>query len=62
MSFFFSEGLEDCGYIDNPLLGILVYPADRYAAGLKNLLDVHMKRMSSYIWPGDLHQNFFATD
>jgi hypothetical protein len=62
MSFFFSEGLDDCSYIDNPLVGIAVYPDDRYAMGLKNLLDVHLKRMSSYIWPGDLHQNFFETD
>ncbi len=62
MSFFFSEGLEECGYVDNPLLGVLVYPEDRYKNGLKNLLDVHMKRMSSYVWPGIEHQNFFTTD
>jgi hypothetical protein len=62
MSFFFSEGLDDCSYIDNPLLGIALYPEDRYKAGLKNLLDVHLKRMSSYIWPGIEHQNLFMTD
>jgi hypothetical protein len=62
MSFFFSEGLEDCSYIDNPLVGIVAYPEDRYSMALKNLLDVHMKRMSSYVWSGTLHQNFFMTD
>ena len=61
MSFFFSEALEDCSYIDNPLTGLLVYPPDRYAAGLKDLRDVHMKRMSTYIWAGALHQNLFMT-
>jgi hypothetical protein len=62
MSFFFSEGLDDCSYIDNPLVGITVYPEDRYKMALQNLLDVHMKRMSSYVWSGTLHQNFFMTD
>lgn len=62
MSFFFSEGIDDCSYINNPLAGLLVYPADRYASALKNLLDVHTKRISSYVWSGSLHQNFFMTD
>jgi Pectinacetylesterase len=62
MSFFFSEGLDECFYVDNPLLGVALYPADRYSMGLKNLLDVHLKRMSSYIWSGIEHQNFFETD
>lgn len=62
MSFFFSEGLENCSFIDNPLVGVLLYPQGRYRDGLKNLLDVHMKRMSSYVWSGALHQNFFKTD
>jgi hypothetical protein len=62
MSFFFSEGLDECAYVDNPLLGIVVYPPDRYSMALKNLLDVHMKRMSSYVWPGIEHQNLFMTD
>jgi hypothetical protein len=61
MSFFFSEGVDNCSYIDNPVVGLAAYPADRYAAALKNLLDVHMKRMSSYVWSGSLHQNFFET-
>jgi hypothetical protein len=62
MSFFFSEGLEDCSYIDNPIAGVAAYPEDRYKMALQNLLDVHMKRMSSYVWSGTLHQNFFQTD
>ncbi len=62
MSFFFSEGQEDCAYINDPITGLLVYPADRYSSALKNLLDVHMKRMSSYVWSGTMHQNFFMTD
>ncbi len=62
MSFFFSEGLDDCSYIDDPLIGIALYPDDRYSMALQNLIDVHMKRMSTYIWSGTLHQNFFMTD
>jgi pectinacetylesterase len=62
MSFFFSEGLENCSYIDNPIVGVAAYPEDRYKMALQNLLDVHMKRMSSYVWSGTLHQNFFMTD
>jgi len=62
MSFFFSEGLYDCSFIDDPVTGLLFYPLDQYAKGLQNLLDVHFRRMSSYIWPGYEHQNFFMTD
>jgi hypothetical protein len=62
MSFFFSEGVDDCSYIDNPLIGLAVYPADRYQMALKNLIEVHMQRMSTYVWSGTLHQNFFMTD
>jgi hypothetical protein len=62
MSFFFSEGLDNCMYINDPISGLLAYPSDRYSMALKNLLDVHMKRMSSYVWSGALHQNFFQTD
>jgi hypothetical protein len=62
MSFFFGEGLENCSYINDPLTALLVYPEDRYKSALKNLIDVHFKRMSSYIWAGTLHQNFFMTD
>jgi hypothetical protein len=61
MKFFFSEALEGCNYIDNPIIGLTAYPDGQYSAGLKNLLDVHFKRMSSYIWTGTLHQNLFET-
>jgi hypothetical protein len=63
MKFFFSEGLENCGYIDNPIVGLLAYPEDRYPMALTNLLTqlVDPKRLSSYIWSGDLHQNVFQT-
>jgi hypothetical protein len=64
MKFFFSEGQDNCSYIEDPITGLLVYPDDRYPAGLTNLLDklIDPKRMSSYIWSGDLHQNLFQTD
>mgnify|MGYP003428900781 FL=1 len=65
MKFFFSEGQEDCAYIDNPITGLLVYPQDRYPAALKNLLTELVPsapmRVSTYIWTGDLHQNLFQT-
>jgi hypothetical protein len=63
MKFFFSEGLENCAYIENPIVGLLAYPADRYPQALTHLLTdlVDPSRMSSYIWSGDLHQNLFQT-
>jgi len=63
MKFFFSEGLENCGFIENPIVGLLAYPADRYPAALKNMLTelVAPSRMSTYVWSGDLHQNLFRT-
>jgi hypothetical protein len=63
MKFFFSEGLENCAYIENPIVGLLAYPADRYPAALKRLVTelVDPSRMSTYIWSGDLHQNLFQT-
>jgi hypothetical protein len=63
MKFFFSEGQESCSYIENPIVGLLAYPAERYPAGLSNLLtnQVDPKRLNSYIWSGDLHQNLFQT-
>jgi len=61
MKFFFSEALEGWNYIDNPIVGLTAYPDGQYAAGLKNLLDVQFKRMSSYVWSGTLHQNLFQT-
>jgi hypothetical protein len=63
MKFFFSEGLEDCAYIENPIIGLLAYPADRYPEALRHILTdlVEPSRMSTYIWSGDLHQNLFQT-
>ena len=63
MKFFFSEGLEDCSYIDNPIVGLLAYPEDRYPAGLQHILTdlVPPSRLNTYIWAGDLHQNLFQT-
>jgi hypothetical protein len=63
MKFFFSEGLENCAYIENPIVGLLAYPADRYPQALTHLLTdlVDPSRMSSYVWSGDLHQNLFQT-
>jgi hypothetical protein len=65
MKFFFSEGQEDCAYIDDPITGLLVYPEDRYPAALKNLMTELVPsapmRVSTYIWSGDLHQNLFQT-
>ncbi|HET6333627.1 MAG TPA: pectin acetylesterase-family hydrolase [Polyangiales bacterium] len=63
MKFFFSEGLENCGYIENPIVGLLAYPEDRYPAALKHILTdlVDPSRMATYIWSGDLHQNLFQT-
>jgi hypothetical protein len=63
MKFFFSEGLENCAYIENPIVGLLAYPEDRYPAALKHILTdlVDPKRMSTYVWSGDLHQNLFQT-
>jgi hypothetical protein len=63
MKFFFSEGQENCAYIDDPISGLLAYPSDRYPAALKNMLTelVPPSRMSTYVWSGDLHQNLFQT-
>ena len=63
MKFFFSEGLEECSYIENPIVGLLAYPPERYPAAVKNLITelVEPSRMSSYVWSGDLHQNLFQT-
>lgn len=63
MKFFFSEGLENCSFIDNPIVGLLAYPADRYPMALQHILTnlVPADRISSYIWEGDLHQNLFQT-
>jgi hypothetical protein len=63
MKFFFSEGLDQCAYIDNPLVGLLLYPEDRYPAALDHILNnlVPKERVNSYIWEGDLHQNLFQT-
>jgi hypothetical protein len=63
MKFFFSEGLENCSYIENPIVGLLAYPEDRYPNALKHILNdlVDPSRMATYIWSGDLHQNLFQT-
>jgi hypothetical protein len=63
MKFFFSEGLDDCSYIDNPIVGLLAYPEDRYPAALTHILTdlVEPSRMATYVWSGDLHQNLFQT-
>jgi len=65
MKFFFSEGQENCAFVDDPITGLLVYPADRYPAALKNLMTELVPsapmRVSTYIWSGDLHQNLFQT-
>jgi hypothetical protein len=62
MKFFFSEGQENCGYIDNPIAGLLVYPPGLYPRALTGLLKlVPPNVMSSYIWEGTLHQNVFQT-
>jgi len=65
MKFFFSEGQENCMYINDPISGLLAYPADRYPAALKNLvtelIPAGPTRISTYIWSGDLHQNLFQT-
>lgn len=63
MKFFFSEGLENCSFIDNPIVGLLAYPADRYPKALDNLLNTLLPptRVSTYVWSGNLHQNVFQT-
>jgi|GEM_PF-2482218 len=62
MKFFFSEGQENCSYIDNPIAGLLVYPPGLYPMALGSLLKlVPPNIMSSYIWEGTLHQNVFQT-
>jgi hypothetical protein len=63
MKFFFSESLENCAYIDNPIFGLLAYPPDRYPAALEHVIKdlVPAHALSSYIWEGDLHQNLFQT-
>ena len=62
MKFFFSEGQENCSYIDNPIAGLLVYPPGLYPRALGSLLKlVPANIMSSYIWEGTLHQNVFQT-
>jgi hypothetical protein len=62
MKFFFSEGLENCSYIDNPIAGLLAYPPGLYPQALTSLLKLAPpSMMSSYIWEGTLHQNVFMT-
>ncbi|HET8937273.1 MAG TPA: pectin acetylesterase-family hydrolase [Polyangiales bacterium] len=62
MKFFFSEGLENCGFIDNPIAGLLAYPAGQYPKALESLLKIAPPTMmSSYIWEGTFHQNLFQT-
>ena len=62
MKFFFSEGLENCNYIDNPIGGLLAYPAGDYPKALASLLTIAPPEvMSSYIWEGTMHQNLFQT-
>jgi len=63
MKFFFSEGIENCAFIENPIVGLLAYPADRYPAALKHILNdlVDPSRLGAYVWTGDLHQNVFQT-
>lgn len=62
MKFFFSEGLENCAYIDNPIGGLLAYPPGDYPKALTSLLKlVPANIMSSYIWEGTFHQNVFQT-
>ncbi|HKU40557.1 MAG TPA: pectin acetylesterase-family hydrolase, partial [Polyangiales bacterium] len=63
MKFFFSEGLENCTFVEDPIGGLLAYPADRYPQALTHMLNelVDPKRMSTYVWSGDLHQNLFQT-
>jgi len=62
MKFFFSEGQDNCGYIDNPIGGLLAYPEGLYPRALTSLLSlVPTTAMSSYIWSGTLHQNLFMT-
>ena len=65
MKFFFSEGQNNCQFINDPIGGLLAYPADRYPAALKNLVTELIPngtaRISTYIWSGDLHQNLFQT-
>ena len=65
MKFFFSEGLENCSFIDNPIVGLFAYPENRYPEALQHLLNDLVpggkERISSYVWEGDLHQNLFMT-
>lgn len=59
---FYSEGLDNCSYLGNPVSGVLAYPQDRYPKGLKAMIDLFPSdRMSYYIWSGSYHQNLFET-
>jgi Pectinacetylesterase len=63
MKFFFSEALNKCGYIDNPIGGLLAYPAGDYPKALAGLIKLMpTDQVGTYIWEGTLHQNLFQTD
>ncbi len=64
MQLFYSDGYNDCdpnAYppITFPLTMTDLAWAARYREGLLDLVNNHMQRMSSYLWPGTKHQNLF---
>ncbi|MBN1656162.1 MAG: hypothetical protein JXA30_20505 [Deltaproteobacteria bacterium] len=61
MELFFSDGLNNCDPNNYPVITYLMYPPGHYSAALEDLIQNHMQRMSSYVWPGTLHQNLFQT-
>ncbi len=59
MEMFFADELNGC--TGAAPFSLWSYPQQRYKDGLKDLIDNHMERMSSYVWAGRLHQNLFQT-
>jgi hypothetical protein len=64
MQLFFCTGYNEC---DPTIYPPISYPlsvadlawASRFREGILDLVNNHMQRMSSYIWPGTKHQNLF---
>jgi len=61
MEMFFADGNTNCQPGTAAPWSLWGYTQANYSAGLKDLINNNMKRMSSYIWAGREHQNLFQT-
>ncbi len=59
MEMFFADENDNC--TGAAPFSLWNYDQQRFKDGLKDLIDNHMERISTYIWAGRLHQNLFQT-